>query len=320
VLDPRDDRPVDADLVLPAMLPAKARALGAVGESWLSDLPHLVRDVAARWDLGDLVAFEGGTEAFVAMARRSDGSQAVLKVGLPGDGFATEVGTLLRARGNGYVQVLAHEPDLHAILLEPLGRSLDRSGLAPAEQIALLCRLLPSAWAVPRPVAGGHLLDKAARLAASIEAMWAALDGPAPLTVRDQALAYAERRGRSFSADRSVVLHGDAASSNALAVLSPRAGAGTGFVFVDPDGFVGDPAYDVGVALRDWCGELAAERDARGLLRRWCRLAADLSGLDAQEVWEWAFVERVSTGLYCLELGAEEVGRPFLDAAVALLD
>jgi len=300
------------------MLPAKARALGAVGESWLSALPELVREVAARWDLADLTALDGGTEAFVARARRGDGSQAVLKLGLPGDGFATEVDTLLRARGNGYVQVLAHGPDLGAVLLEPLGRPLDRTGLAPSEQITTLCRLLPSAWAVP--VDGGLLLDKAARLAASIESMWGALEDPASVPVRDQALAYAERRGRSFREDRCVVVHGDAACANALEVLSPRTGAETGFVFVDPDGFVGDPAYDVGVALRDWCGELAASRDPGATLQAWCRLAAAAAGCGADEVWEWAFLERVSTGLYCLELGAEEVGRPFLDVAATLVD
>ena len=37
------------------------------------------------------------------------------------------------------------------------------------------------------------------------------------------------------------------------------------YVFEDPDGFLAEPAYDLGVVLRDWCTELLAARDAREL-------------------------------------------------------
>lgn len=50
-----------------------------------------------------------------------------------------------------------------------------------------------------------------------------------------------------------VVVHGDPHPANALAVPSARAGAETGYVFVDRDGFVADRSYDLGVAMRDFC-------------------------------------------------------------------
>ena len=64
-----------------------------------------------------------------------------------------------------------------------------------------------------------------------------------------------------------------------------RPGAETGFVFVDPDGFIGDPAYDLGVALRDWCPQLLASEDPLSLARRYCRLLAGSSGLHEQAIW-----------------------------------
>jgi streptomycin 6-kinase len=67
-------------------------------------------------------------------------------------------------------------------------------------------------------------------------------------------------------------VHGDAAAANVLQVLAPREGAETGFVLVDPDGFVGDPAYDLGVALRDWCPQLLASGDPLTLARHYRRL------------------------------------------------
>jgi streptomycin 6-kinase len=86
---------------------------------------------------------------------------------------------------------------------------------------------------------------------------------------------------------------------------------------VDPDGFLGDPTYDLGVALRDWSDQLLAG-DAAGTLRRWCRLVADRSGLDATAIEEWAYLERVSTGLFALDLGAEALARPLLRSAEVL--
>jgi streptomycin 6-kinase len=35
-------------------------------------------------------------------------------------------------------------------------------------------------------------------------------------------------------------------------------------------------------------------------------------------IWEWGFLERVSSGLCCLDLGIEELGWPFLQSAEML--
>jgi streptomycin 6-kinase len=134
--------------------------------------------------------------------------------------------------------------------------------------------------------------------------------------VVDRALACATSRDAD-PPHRWVVLHGDAAAANCQQVRAPRPGAPAGHVFVDPDGFLGDPTYDLGVALRDWSDQLLAG-DAAGTLRRWCRLVADRSGLDATAIEEWAYLERVSTGLFALDLGAEALARPLLRSAEVL--
>lgn len=92
-----------------------------------------------------------------------------------------------------------------------------------------------------------------------------------------------------------------------------------GFVLIDPDPYVGDRAYDLGVALRDWCADLTGTDRPGALSRRWCRAVAAQSGADAEAVWGWACLERVSTGLYACSLGAEELGRPLLDTAAMIL-
>ena len=105
-------------------------------------------------------------------------------------------------------------------------------------------------------------------------------------------------------------------------MLAPRAGAEAGFVFVDPVGFLADPAYDLGVVLRDWREQLLATgtpEAAAALARQYCALLGAETGVEETAVWEWGFLERVSSGLYCLELGIEEMGRPFLQTAEMLI-
>jgi streptomycin 6-kinase len=130
-----------------------------------------------------------------------------------------------------------------------------------------------------------------------------------------RALTCAERRAAAFDLETAVVVHGDPHPANALRVRSPRPGAESGYVFVDPDGFLSDRGYDLGVVLRDWVTEL--RRDV-GLLQRLCTRMADRTGVDPTVIGEWGFLERVSTGLYLMEFGAVAQGRGFLASAEAV--
>jgi len=91
-----------------------------------------------------------------------------------------------------------------------------------------------------------------------------------------------------------VLCHGDPHPANALAVTRPRPGAESGYVFVDPAGFICEPAHDLGVTVRSFAGEVLACGDPVTLLRAWCARLAGTAGADAQAIWEWAFIERTA--------------------------
>ena len=74
-----------------------------------------------------------------------------------------------------------------------------------------------------------------------------------------------------------------------------------------------EPAHDLAIPLRDWTAELlSTDPVAQGLA--WCYRLGERSGVDPTAIWEWAFVERVSTGLFLLRLG-DPLGTRFLDVA-----
>jgi streptomycin 6-kinase len=110
-----------------------------------------------------------------------------------------------------------------------------------------------------------------------------------------------------------VTAHGDPHPGNTL--LRLEAG---GCAFVDPDGELGERAYDLGVAIRDWSFQLAAAPDPGRLLRDYAELLAAHTSEDATAIWEWGYLERVATGLYALDSGLPDFGRRMLAAADTL--
>jgi streptomycin 6-kinase len=308
------------DIVSPVVR-LRAESLGGDGRRWLEHLPAVVAEIEARWRISVDRSLSGGTAAFVASALTSNGVPVVLKIGVPDPALHDEIGTLERAKGRGYVRLLDHDEVIGAMLLEALDGSLSASGLPPEQQLRILAALAATAWTVPRAEAGraARPVNKAAGLRDDVDRLWREVQPDCPARVRDEALACADRRAAAFDLATCVVVHGDAAAANALGVLEPRLGAETGFVFVDPDGFVGDPAYDLGVALRDWCPELLASADPRALMAGYVQVLAAQTGFDSAAIRDWAYLERVSTGLVVLSLGAADLGMPFLQTAEALL-
>jgi streptomycin 6-kinase len=300
---------------LPVLVHQKLAGLGEAGERWLAGLPDLIEEVRRQWSLTVGEPLAGGSAACVLRARTGDGRDAVLKLAIPGEDFTGQARTLGAAEGRGYARLLACDLDRNAMLLEALGPAMD---LAAEPAIEALCQTLRQAWQVPRPAGLTVGEEKAGQLGRMVARLWESLGRPCSERVVEQALRFAEKRSLSYDLDSCVVVHGDPHPGNALRVLVPRAGAEAGFVFVDPDGFLCDPAYDLGVVLRDWCSQLLAA-EPMPLARRYCRLLAAHSGIDETAIWEWGFLERVSTGLFILDLGAEELGRPFLDTAERLL-
>jgi streptomycin 6-kinase len=278
------------------------------GDRWLANLPATIAALERRWGITVGERLAGGTASYVAAAVTATGEPAVVKISVPVVDFEREVRTLRVAAGRGYVRLLAADLDRNVALLEPLGGPLTRSGLPPEGQLAVIADLLPLAWAVPRDALVPT--DKAADLVEFVGTLGSSAVGSSAVgssAVVDEALRCAERRSAAYDPGRCVVVHGDAAAANVL--RRP----GDGWVFVDPDGFVGDPAYDRGVAVRDWCAELLASADPHALLRSYCVLL----GGDPDATWDWGFLERVSTGLYLASLGGD--GGPHLDSAATLL-
>ena len=50
-------------------------------------------------------------------------------------------------------------------------------------------------------------------------------------------------------------------------------------------------------------------------LQEWTDVLSDVTGVDRTAIWQWAFIERVSTGLHLMELDMKKQGLMFLGVA-----
>jgi streptomycin 6-kinase len=194
--------------------------------------------------------------------------------------------------------------DGHAMLLERLGPSLEHSGLPVEAQIEVLCGALRRAWEVPGDASVMTGAAKARWLGDFVRERWRALGEPCDERVIRTALAFAASRADAFDPATAVLVHGDAHAANALLDADGE------YRLIDPDGLFAERACDLAVPLREWPREPGA--------RERCALLSELTGVPFQPIWEWGYVERVSTGLLLLTVGREALGRDLLAAAEAL--
>jgi streptomycin 6-kinase len=296
-----------------------AEARGDAGRAWLEMLPDTVAALCTDWQLTPVAALDGGKAALVLSVRTASGSAAVLKVDPPRTGFAEQVRTIDAAAGHGYVRLYAYDPARNAALLEALGPTLWAQTSVAEAVLDISAATLREAWRVPRPATIPLGADKASSLLESLYDTLPAGHGECSDTVIEMAAAYARSRRAAVDLATCVICHGDPHPGNLLRVPESRSGAPAGYVFVDPDGFLCEPAYDLGVVIRAWTGNVMAAADPVALIRGYADRLATATGVDAQAIWEWGFLERVSSGLYLIRSGHGAEGRQFLESAERLV-
>ena len=321
------------DVAQPVRRTAESR--GPAGRAWLAALPGLVEDLCRAWSvrLGELLP--GGKCAFVARVQGIDGTAAVLKVALPEAGFAQQTTAIAAAAGRGYVRLFQADPVRHALLLEPLGPPLSAAGLPIERMMDLQAATLLQAWRVGWPLelterteptgspgvaaapTPGPVVAEA--LLGLMNELWPMLGEPCSPRLIALARSFAERRAEQFDPANCVVCHGDPHADNALAVPAPRPGAESGYVFVDPNTALGEPAYDLGITMRGWTERVVSAESPTALTRAWSARLAGATDQDEQAVWEWALIERVTSGLHLLRHGHPAEGRAFLASAERLV-
>lgn len=301
--------------ILPPMVIGKANAAGDAGRRWLEDLDGIVAELEQMWKIKVGKALFGGSHALVGAAVGMDGTQYALKVDLP-DGdiseFQRAAHMLAAADGRGYAKIYACDENRRAVLMERLGGTLREAGYPPERQMEIICGALDETWRIDPGAVSAQMPDGEASIAwfrRFIPDMRQKTGLPCGRIV-DRALQYLAEREKYLNRDNWVILHGDAHNNNMLRV--PGSGR---FKLIDPEGVFYEREYDLGVLMREWPDEYAADPVRAG--RERARFLSDLTGADEHGIWQWGFLQMVSTALILVSIGENALGRQMLRIAQA---
>jgi streptomycin 6-kinase len=240
--------------------------------AWLGRLPERLAVAERRWSLGIGAPFEGATCSWVAPVTRADGTEAVLKLGMPHMEGDHESQGLRFWGGNPTVRLLETDDELGAMLLERCRPGTPLSALAESEQDRAIAGLLRRLWRVPpephpfRPLSA--MLDAWSATTLACAERW-----PDGGLVHEGLCLFREL---AYTAPAEMLLATDLHAGNVL--RSER----EPWLVIDPKPFVGDPAYDVTQHLIN-CARLRS--DPGGTIDR----VADLLGQDRRRVRLWVF-------------------------------
>lgn len=298
--------------ILPVSVVNRAKSAGVAGKEWLSNLDSTISELESMWNISVGEALSGGTHAFVAYADGKNGEKYALKIDMPenlGGEFPNSIAALEMVDGHGYAKLYAYDSERAACLLERLGKPISQLRYPISEQLRIICSTLQKVWETP--ITNNNFpsgKESVEWFREFIGETWEKLGHPCSRKVIERAFSYLYSREKAINPADFVLLHGDAHAGNTLKELS-----GDGFKLIDPDGIIYEKAYDLGVLMREWIDEYKQAPLKKGKER--CNYLHRLTGVSEKAIWEWGYLQTVSTAFVLLQIGQQETGRKMLNVA-----
>ena len=263
------------------------------GAAWFARLPAVLQAAAERWSLTLLAPFELSYN-YVCPVLKADGTEAVLKIGLPTPEFDGERAALQFYAGSGIVRLFDHDDSLNAMLLERIRPGTMLSELDEDERcMDIAADLMVKLW---RPAPADHPFPTTADWAKGMQRLRERFaGGTGPLPARQVETAEALFSELLASEGERVVLHGDLHHFNILR------GGREPWLALDPKGVVGEREYEIGALVRNPDLERLGDDELRKqTLRRIDQLSEKL-GFDRQRLIAWCHAQDVLSNWWGIE-------------------
>jgi streptomycin 6-kinase len=270
---------------------------GERGRDWLSRLPALLAEVEERWSLKIYKPFPNLSINYVAPATRADGTQVVLKAGVPNKEIFTEIDALKIFDGNGAVKVLEADAECGVMLLERLLPGTSLLEMDDDEATVIAAGVMDRLKAVvPRKHSFPSVADWFDGLA-KVRERFLGGSGPLPPALFDSA----ERISAQLlaSAYQSVLLHGDLHHDNIV-----KAARGS-WLAIDPKGVIGEPAYEVCAFLRNPMPDLLTSMNTKQVLTRRVEQFSELLRFDRERLIGWGLSEAILSASWDIDDASE---------------
>lgn len=266
---------------------------GARGDAWLAALPDLLADIAQRWQLTLLPHFDDLSYGYVAPVICADGSSAVLKLGVPDKELTYSIEALRYFGGRHMVRLLQADAERGIQLLERLVPGAMLTSVKDDELATrIACELMPGLWKplnteVPFPT----ISDWASGMKKVSVVYPTGSPIPKPWLDRAEGL-FTDLISLQAT---PVVLHGDLHHYNILS-------SGGDWKAIDPQGVIGEPAYETGAFLRNPF-DLLDHPDPMKLTERRIAIMSEMLGFERKRILDWAIAQAVLSDWWTIEGG-----------------
>jgi streptomycin 6-kinase len=287
-----------------------ASVWGAKGEAWLERLPALIEACAERWTLSVRAPARDLSYNFVTFVVTADGTEAVLKIGVPNPELTAEIDALRAYAGGPVVELLAADCELGALLIRRLIPGMPLSEAEEDEEATVIAGRLMRDLPVAEPP--DHRFPTVGDWALAFDRISTTFDGatgPLPEWMVDKAAGLFRELRASTSCRK--LLHGDLHHEN---ILADRA---NGWVAIDPKGVIGDSAYEAARFQHNPIPGFLSTDDPRAVARRRVEILASILGEDRVRLLAWAFFDAVLAACWSVE---EETDWTYHLACAELLD
>jgi len=266
-------RDVSARIEIPASLAWLAGT--PEGRRWLADLPRLASQCLDMWALIPGEPFLASNVSLVVPVTRADGSDAVLKIQFPHRESTGEADALQLWQGVGAVQLLEHNPELHALLIERCVPGVHLASIPADEALDVVVSLLPRLW-ISDTGTITSLAEEAAGWSSSLPGAWGRAGQPFDRRLLNAATDLLSEL--AISQGDPVLLHQDLHGDNILSAQREP------WLAIDPKPLAGEREFGVASVVR--AHEFGHSREA--VRWRLDRLVGDL-GLDRDRATAWSF-------------------------------
>jgi len=248
---------------------------------------------------------------YVAPATLADGTEIVLKVGVPNRELRTEIAALRLYDGRGCVRLLDADADAGILLLERLHPGEMLTIVPDDDEATRLAALaMQTLW---RPLPAEHKFPSVANWAAGLAKLREEFGGgTGPYDKNLVETAESLFTDLLASSETPVLLHGDLHHYNILS-------AGDGWRVIDPKGIAGEPAYEVGALLRNPF-TLFDEPDLKRITARRLDILAETLEMDRERLRQWSLAQAVLSAWWSYEDGGDPANWQTMRLAMVLAE
>ncbi|WP_143100994.1 aminoglycoside phosphotransferase family protein [Paenibacillus sp. 1_12] len=265
------------------------------GALWLEHFDELIQYCESRWSFQVLAAYPLSFN-FVAPVLFRDGTEAVLKLGVPNKELITEAEALGIYKGNGCARLWDSDTDKGILILERAVPGHTLKTVADDDEAVRLAAAVMRKLQTPPPL--HSLFPSTSDWAKGLDKLrvrYLGGTGPLPEQMVRKAEDWFAKLHKTWRNPQ--LLHGDLHHENLLSAEREP------YIAIDPKGLIGELEYGVISFLMN----NLPDEHPRDIIRRRIELFSTELALDPERVMAWGYSHAVLSAWWCVE---DQVGDP----------